>query len=504
MPHVKEIIDLMEAPTKEDIELITKAYNFSEKAHAGQKRFSREPYFIHPFETARNLADLGKSAHTISAGLLHDCIEDANVKNEDLGKEFDKEILFLVEGVTKLGKIKYRGEKRHSESLRKLFVAMSEDIRVIIIKLADRLHNMETLQYVSKEKQERIASETLEIYAPIAYRLGIRKLNRELEDLAFPYVYPKEYDEVKKMINLKLKENTRPLKKFLRSIQKALAKESLTQVHTDYRTKGLYSLYKKLLRKGNDIEKIYDIYALRVVVPNINDCYKALGIIHGVWRPLPGRIKDYIAFPKTNGYKSIHTTVFTGDGKIVEVQIKTQEMQDEAEYGIASHIMYKDKLKKDPDNPGIAWIKRLLPFRGNFSKQDHSSGKDIPQWVKELVLYQSSEAGNENFTEDIKADFFQERILVFTPKGDVIDLPIGSSSIDFAYTVHSDIGDHMSGVKINGKLVSIDTTLRNGDIVEIQTKQSSHPSVKWLEFAKTTIAQRHIRSKLGEKKDKKY
>lgn len=498
MPEVKEITDYLKNRTKEDVELIKKAFDFAKKIHGNQKRYSDEPYFNHVFETAKNLAQIGMGSVTISAGLLHDILEDGEVAPEELEKKFGKEILFLVEGVTKLGKIRYRGAKRHNESLRKLFVAMSKDIRVLIIKLSDRLHNMKTLKYVPTHKQERIATETLEIYAPIAYRLGIRKVNRELEDLAFPFVYPEEHRKVYEIMKEKDKENIKHLEKFHKSLKKSLANEGMVNIKTDYRIKGMYSLYKKLLRKKWDIEKIYDISALRIIVPTINDCYKVLGIVHGSWRPLPGRIKDYIAFEKPNGYRSIHTTIFTGDGTIVEVQIKTPDMHNAAEYGIASHISYKENKKNDDY---LSWIKYLIPFKktyyenGNEKSEKNLDLTEVPNWIKDLVEYQKNvKEKDEDFINNLKKDFFEHRIFVFTPKGDVIDLPIESVPIDFAYAVHSDVGNHISGVKINGKFVSLDTKLNNGDIVEIQTKKTSKPTSKWLEFVKTATAKKNIKS----------
>ena len=503
MSKIQEIFSLLQNATDEDRKLIQRAHDFAEHAHEGHERKSGESYFTHLFATAKTLAELGMSATTISAGFLHDTIEDTGVTAEDIEKEFGKEILFLVEGVTKLGHIKYHGTSRHNESLRKLFVAMSQDIRVLIVKLCDRLHNMQTLEYVPKEKQLRIATETLEIYAPIAYRLGIRKLNRELEDLGFKYVYPAEYKKVSELFKQKQRTELEYLEKFNKSIKKELAKEKIFDFQTDYRIKGLYSLYKKLKRKDMDIEKIHDISALRIIVPTISDCYKILGIIHTAWRPLPGRIKDYIAFPKTNGYKSIHTTIFTGDGGIVEVQIKTKEMYRESEYGIASHISYKQGGKtKGTINPNLLWLQKLLPVNKHWNdtteKKKTSRIQDIPHWIQDLVEYQK-EAGDE-FIDDVKNDFFDERIFVFTPKGDVIDLPRESGVIDFAYSIHSDVGNHMSGAKVNGKLVSLHTTLHNGDRVEIETKKSAKPNYKWLEFCKTTMAKRHINHYLESKK----
>lgn len=501
MPSVKNITSLMpNSPSKEDAELITKAYKFSEKAHEKDVRYSGEPHFIHVFETAKTIAEFGMGAKTISAGLLHDVIEDTDTKDEEIEKEFGKEILFLIQGVTKLSQLKYHGAKRHTESLRKLFVATSQDIRVLIIKLSDRLHNIKTLEFVPKNKQQRIALETLEIYVPLAYRLGVRKLHRELEDHAFKHAYPKKYEETKKLLKAKEKETLKKLDKIHKSIRKAFAKEGLTDIKTYSRVKGLYSLYKKLQRKDGDIDKVYDIAAIRVIVPTINDCYKALGIVHGTWRPLPSRIRDYIAFPKPNGYQSLHTTIFTGDGGIVEIQIRTEQMHREAEYGIASHISYKEGFKKITINPNLLWLRQLLPKINTEGNGDTVKQADIPMWLKELAEEQDEVYEPNEFIKQLKTDFFERRIFVFTPKGDVIDIPIHSSPIDFAYAIHSDIGNHISGVKVNGKFVSLNTDLQNGDIVEIETKKASKPTRKWLEIAKTSLARRAIRSYIQKKK----
>ncbi len=497
---VKEIIHNLNSPSKEGIALIEKAFVFAKEAHKDHKRYSGEPYFIHLFETAKNLAELGMDDTVIAAGLLHDSLEDVGVKDETLEKEFSPEILFLVQGVTKLGKLKYRGAKRHTESLRKFFVAMAQDIRVLIIKLTDRLHNMRTLEHVPENKRRRIAMETLEIYAPLAYRLGMRRLHRELEDLSFPYVYPEEYKNTQKVLKEKSKHLEERTTKILHALKKALAKEGMTNFSTDYRVKGTYSLYQKMLRKEMDVEKIYDIAAVRIVVPTVADCYQTLGIIHKTWRPLIGRIKDYIAVPKPNGYRSLHTTVFTGDGSIVEMQIRTVEMHREAELGIASHFIYKEIQQKggwkQTTTPNLLWLRNLLPM---YSPIAYQSGKDkvkfqdVPQWIKHLANEQQK-ANSDGFMENLRKDFFVHRVFVFTPKGDVVDLPINSSPIDFAYAIHSEIGDHTFATKVNGKLVTLNTPLKNGDIVEVITKPSAKPSKKWLDFTKTIAAKQHIRS----------
>lgn len=459
--NLNEIISLLPKASEEDKRLIEKAYDFAKIAHNGQKRYSGEPYFNHLFAVAQNLAELGMDATTVAAGFLHDSIEDTNTSVEIIEKKFGKEVRFIVEGVTKLGTLRYHGADRHNESLRKLLLATSKDLRVLIVKLCDRLHNMRTLAFVSEEKRERIARETLEIYAPIAYRLGIRKLSRELEDLSFPFVNPEGFKEITSILKEGHEKRLEDLEKFRKSVTKELAKAGFTDFRTDYRVKGLYSLYKKYIKNKKDFEKIYDILAMRITVSKTEDCYRTLGIIHAVWRPLPGRIKDYIAFPKQNGYQSLHTTVFTGQGDLVEVQIRTEEMYKEAEYGAASHLFYKAEGDKN------------------------SSKKKLASWIKNI--------SDKNDTE-IKNDFLSERIFIFTPKGDVVDLPTGSSTVDFAYAIHSDIGDHMSGAKINGKLSSFGTILNGGEIVEIIVGKSTRPNRKWLEYAKTALAKKQIKN----------
>ncbi len=501
MATLRDIIRLIEPLTPADEALITRAYEFAQEAHKTHKRMSGEPYFNHLSEVAKILAEYGMGATTIAAGLLHDSIEDMMISTNTIRQEFGEEILFLVEGVTKLGKLKYHGVDRHNESLRKLFIATSQDIRVLMIKLADRLHNIRTLSFVPSEKQKRIAGETLEIYAPTAYRLGIRKISRELEDLSFPYVHPKEYEKLQSEVKRQYDENVESLEKFLKSIKKALAKDGVLYSRTEYRVKGLWSLYKKTQTKKIHLEEIHDMLALRIIVASVADCYRALGVIHGSWRPLPGRIKDYIAFPKPNGYQALHTTVFTGDGNVVEVQIKTEDMYQHSEYGIASHISYKGKV----EDRNLAWVAKLLPQRNTLGTDDSTTSQksDVPRWIEDLALHHS-DGKTETFREDLEQDFFQYRIFVFSPKGDVVDLPTGSTPIDFAYSIHSDIGNHISGAKINKKMVSLDTELHNGDIVEIITRTSSKPSEKWLEYAKTSSAKRNIRSTIQKLKKKLF
>ena len=474
MTDIDKIIELLHNPPKKDVALITKAYAFAEKAHKGAKRFTGELYFAHAFETAKNLALFGVDSPSIVAGFLHDVLEDGDVNEETLEKEFGKEILFLVKGVTKLGTLKYHGVERHVESLRKLFIATSYDVRVLIIKLADRLHNLQTLDgHPKKEKRERIALETLEIFVPLADRLGMGELKQELEDYAFPYIYPQEYQTVYKLFQQKNKDLSQYVEKFHLALQNKITESGIKDIKTSYRIKGMYSLYNKLLRYEMDIDKIYDIVAFRVTVPTIENCYQILGIIHSEWKPLPGRIKDYIAIPKPNGYQSIHSTVFTGDGEIVEIQIRTKQMHREAQYGIASHLAYKEKYLKHSTKQPVVVKKQL-------------------GWIQELLRWQKEVSESGVFLKDLKMDFFKFRVFVFTPKGDVVDLPLDSTPVDFAYAIHSDVGNHIAGATINRKMVSLKTKLTSGDIVEIITKKNAQPTRKWLEYAKSNLARRHI------------
>ena len=466
----------MNDATDTDKMLIKKAYDFSQIAHEGQLRKSGEPYFIHVFETAKTLARIGMDTKTIVAGLLHDVLEDTKTPETTLKKEFGDEIVKLIHGVTKLGAMKYQGHERHVESLRKFFLAMANDLRVLIIKLADRLHNVSTLEHVRPDKQKRIALETIEIHARLADRIGMGKLKGELEDAAFPFAFPKEYEDVKKRVDENLEINKKELIKVRKELEEILKKENIHVIEIDQRVKHLYSLWQKLKRYNMDISKIHDIVALRVIVENVEDCYRVLGLVHSIWTPMPGRIKDYIALPKPNGYRSLHTTIFTGNGAIVEIQIRTAEMHAEAAYGIAAHFIYKVD---------------------NVSKNKKSPEKKL-EWVHQLKELQKAINDPKKLIEDLKMDLFHDRIFVFTPKGDVIDLPAESSAIDFAYAIHSDIGNHAQSAKINGKQVTLHTKLQNNDLVEIQTNKKTNPSSKWLEYAKTTMAKKHINAYLKE------
>jgi GTP pyrophosphokinase len=507
---VDKILGQIRHITEADKQLIQRAYTFAETAHEGHKRYSGEPYMTHLAAVGFKLAAMGMQPPTIAAGLLHDTVEDTTVTTKDIKEEFGDEILFLVDGVTKLSSVRYHGTDRHNESLRKLFVATSQDIRVLIIKLVDRLHNLETLHHVPVEKQLRIARETLEIYVPVAHRLGMGKLRKELEDLAFPYAYPDEAVRVQTLLTSRTGKSQELLERERKILQKRLVDSGLKDFNTFFRVKGLYSLYHKLKRKEWDINAVYDLLAMRVVVTNVEDCYRVLGIVHELWRPLPKRVKDYIAFPKPNGYQSLHTTVTTGNGVIMEIQIRTLKMHQAAEFGVASHILYKQPEVTDKvEKPSVfsSLIPSLFrPFKARATApapseliKEEPHHQKIPRWISQIgQIYNETKHSTQNFVEDMQSDFFSNRIFVFTPIGDVVDLPVGATPIDFAYAIHSEVGDHTASAKVNKKMVQLDSELRNGDIVEIETRKSAKPSPKWLDSAKTSLARRRIRSALEE------
>ncbi|MCX6784629.1 MAG: RelA/SpoT family protein [Candidatus Komeilibacteria bacterium] len=460
--------------SRADLQLVSDAYQLASLAHSGQKRHSGEDYIQHPMAVAIKLAEMKADITTIIAGLLHDVPENTPITLEEIESTFGAEVANLVDGVTKLGILKYRGLERYTENLRKMFVAMAEDIRVIIIRFADRIHNLQTLEWQRPDKRRRIALESIEIYAAIAHRLGMWQIKGELEDLAFPYAYPKEYQWTISLAQNKLKIQEKYLEKIKRLTEKELLNQKIPYLDLSVRKKHLYSLYKKLVKKEGDLDKVYDIIALRIIVKNIPDCYRVLGLIHQLWTPLKGRVKDYIAQPKLNGYQSLHTTVFCEQGQIVEFQIRNQEMEEVSEFGIAAHWLYKEtpqgknKIQKD----------RLV-------------------WVKALKELKSSPGSHQDFLEQIKSDIIKNRILVFTPKGDVIDLPEGSTPIDFAYRVHSDLGNSCQGAVINDQLVSLDTPLKSGDVVSVLTnKNKKVPSSDWLQIVKTYQAKEKIRDAL--------
>lgn len=468
-----------------EVKLINDAYNFAVIAHDGQNRKSGEPYIIHPLAVASRLTAMRLDAETIAAGLLHDVCEDTAATIQDIQKEFGKDIAFLVDGVTKLGLLRYRGSERGAENLRKMFLAVAEDIRVVLIKLADRLHNMETLEHIAPEKQKRIAIETLEIYAPLAYRLGIGELKGRLEDLAFPHIYPEEHRWLIHHVQETFEARKLYTERLIPQIGSELQEEKLTPLDIHARAKHHYSLYKKLLAHDMDLGKVYDLVAVRIIVKNMEDCYRALGVIHARWRPLPGRIKDYIAMPKPNGYRSLHTTVFGPEGKITEIQIRTSDMHEEAENGITAHWAYSE-AKARPE------FRKL--------KDEGARNKNLA-WVKQLREWQKEFQNPEEFLESLKIDFFKDRIFVFTPKGDVLDLPEGSTPIDFAYQIHSIIGGTAIGAKVNGKIAALDCRLSSGDVVEIFTQKSKMPSRDWLGFVRTASARKKIASAIRKRRE---
>lgn len=482
---MNEILQKIKQNVKEP-DLVLRAFNFAQKAHTGQKRFSGEDYIIHPIKVAEILSSLNLDSKTIAAALLHDVVDDTGTPLEKIEEEFGKEVASLVEGVSKLGRIRYPKESLEiqpierraknpidlqAENLRKMFFAMARDLRIVLIKLADRLHNMETLNYVPEEKKKRLALETLEIFAPLADRLGMGEIKGRLEDLAFPYLYPKEYKWLMTNIKEKYEERKEYLEKLKPVLKEILEKEGIQLLEIHSRAKHYWSLYQKLLKYEMNFDRIYDLVALRVIVKDVKDCYTALGAIHKYWRPLPGRIKDYIAFPKPNGYQSLHTTVIAEEGKITEIQIRTPEMHREAEYGICAHWAQKEKIP-------------LLYQEKKF------------EWIKHLNGWQKEISQSKEFLEGLKVDFFKNRIFVFTPKGDAIDLPEGATPVDFAYHVHTEIGNHCAGAKVNGKMVPLSTPLKNGDIVEILVDNNKTPSRDWLKFVKTNLARSHIKKEI--------
>lgn len=483
--------------TPDDLQLVERSFEFAKAAHTDQKRKSGEPYIEHPLSVANYLAKMHLDPATIAAALLHDVVEDTSVTIEEIAKEFGSDIANLVDGVSKLGKVRIRKDfsatihpddklehtvfhsfSRQVEILRKMFIAMAKDIRVILIKLADRLHNLETLSAVDPDRQIRIARETLEIYAPIAHRLGIGEIKGRLEDLAFPYAYPKEYQRLQKMVGNKLAAKAQYLEKVKKVIQEELDKADV-KGEINGRAKHLYSLFKKLEHYDYGLDQIYDLVALRIIVDNIEECYTVLGIIHKLWKPLPRRIKDYIAVPKPNGYQSLHTTVFCLDGQITEFQVRTRAMHEQAEYGVAAHWHYKSHPKEEKAPP-------------------HPNPNEL-SWVQQLADWQNKFHNTQELAEALKFDLFQDRIFVFTPKGDVHNLPSGASPIDFAFAIHTDIGLHCAGAKVNHKMVTLNHVLQNGDMVEIITSKKSSPKSDWLNFAKTSHARSMIKQTVKSK-----
>ncbi len=469
----KFIRDMSEINPKYDDSVIIKAYEIARSLHDGQFRKSGEPYIIHPVAVAQILARFGMDNETVIAGLLHDVVEDTDYTREQLVEDFDEKIADLVDGVTKLGNISYdSSEAAQAENFRKMFLAMSKDIRVLIVKLADRLHNMRTLEYMPTEKRVTKAMETLEIYAPLAGRLGIFSIKFELEDLALKYLHPLEYKKLVAAVDRRKSEYARNLKVLTSTITDIL-NEAGIQHDVKGRSKHLYSIYRKMIMQQKQIDEIFDILAVRILVSSVKDCYAALGLVHNRWKPIPGRFKDYIAMPKPNMYQSIHTTVLGDNGEPFEIQIRTYEMHRIAEYGIAAHWKYKEGKVSgsvDDSEQKLAWLRQAL------------------EWQKEAD-------DSVEFLNTVKVDLFDNQVFVFTPGGDVIELPAESTPLDFAFKIHTDIGIRCVGAKVNGKMVTIDHPLHNGDIVEIVTSaNSSGPSVEWLKKCKTSGAKNKIRN----------
>ncbi len=453
-----------------DTELIMKAYEFAYKAHEGQYRDSGEEYITHPLEVASILADLCLDSITISAGILHDVIEDTDYSYDDIKNLFGEEIAMLIDGVTKLGKLEYKTkEEQQAESLRKMFIAMAKDIRVILIKLADRLHNMRTLRHKPEKKQREKASETMEIYAPIAHRLGISRIKWEMEDLALRYLEPTGYYDLVDKVAKKRREREDEINHVIELLKEKI-KEVGIEAHIEGRPKSFYSIYRKMYFQNKTFDQIYDLTAVRIIVDTVKDCYGVLGIVHTLWKPIPGRFKDYIAMPKPNMYQSLHTTLFGYDGQPFEVQIRTWDMHRISEFGIAAHWKYKE----------------------GRSSQEHFDEK--LKWLRQMLEWQNEIRDTREFLETLKVDLFMDEVYVFTPKGDVVDLPVDSTPIDFAYKIHSQIGNKCVGAKINGRIVTLDYKLNNGDIVEIITSANSNgPSRDWLKIVRSSQAKNKIK-----------
>lgn len=456
---------------QEEIDDIFRAYKFAEKLHSGQYRISEEPYIIHPFEVAKILADLRVDKNTVIAALLHDILEDTDTKSEEIQAEFGEDVVSLVEGVTKLGKYQFKSkEERQAENFRKMFIAMANDVRVIFLKLADRLHNMRTLNYMAQNKQQRIAQETLDIFAPLANRLGIGKIKAELEDLSLRYLNPEKYFEIAQLVALKKVERDQTVQMLIDKISSSL-KQNKIKADITGRAKHYYSIYKKMKRLNLAFHDLYDITAVRVIVNDERECYEVLGVIHSQFKPIPGRFKDYIAMPKSNGYKSLHTSVLGPRQKPLEVQIRTREMHNIAEYGVAAHWRYKES-----------------------GSTEASSDSDIKfSWMRKMVEMDKETKSADEFVENVKLDLFSNQVFAFTPMGDVIDLPQNATPVDFAFRIHTDVGCNTTGALINGRIAQLDTKLKNGDIVEVFTSKNGTPKLHWLNFVVTKQAQSKIR-----------
>lgn len=465
----KELKELKSDFNTESQELIEKAFLIALKGHKGQKRKSGDPYITHCIEVAKILKQLKMDAVTIAAGILHDILEDTDYKVEMIKNEINEEVAFLIEGLTYVtAKVFKTKGQVFSEALRKMFLAMSKDIRVVIIKLADRLHNLRTVQFLDEERQKQIAYETLNIYAPLAHRFGMQRIKSEMEDISFKILYPEQYNHIRESINVNKESREKEINDLIKEINELLIKNGING-KVSGRAKHFYSIYQKMVRENKTLDSIYDLNAIRIITDTVSNCYAILGIIHSVFKPIPGRFKDYIAMPKSNMYQSLHTTILNKEGKPVEIQIRTFEMDKIAEEGIAAHWIYKEQKKFDfkIDNY-FSWVKQILELFGNLKE-------------------------GEEFIKELKLDLFDEEIFVFTPKGDVKEFIKGATVLDFAYSIHSDLGDKCAGAKINGKWVSFKYELQNGDIVEILTSSTQHPSLDWLKIAKTAKAKNRIR-----------
>lgn len=457
--------------SKEDINNIEKAFNFADRLHAGQYRVSEEPYIIHPVEVAKILVELKADSHTIIAAFLHDILEDTDTKPEEIQALFGDDVLSLVQGVTKLGKLQFKSkEERQAENFRRLFIAMANDIRVIFLKLADRLHNMRTLNFMAANKQQKIAQETLDIFAPLANRLGIGKIKAELEDLSLRYLEPDKYFEIAQLVSQTRAERDMTVKMLIDQISKDVKKSGINAQITG-RAKHYYSIYSKMKRLNIAFHELYDITAVRVIVDSEKECYEVLGLIHSQFKPIPGRFKDYIAMPKGNMYQSLHTSVIGPRSKPLEVQIRTWKMHEVAEYGVAAHWRYKEKGSQKADNPADM----------QFS------------WMRKMVEYDKDMTSAEDYVNSVKLDLFSDQVFAFTPNGDVLDLPINATPVDFAYRIHSDVGNRTVGALVNGRIAQLDTKLVNGDIVEILTSKTPAPRLDWLNFVVTKQASSKIK-----------
>ncbi|DAA91465.1 TPA: (p)ppGpp synthetase [Candidatus Gastranaerophilales bacterium HUM_7] len=481
--EIKELL-ITQKHSQEDIEQVEKAYRFAKKLHDGQFRASGEPYIIHPVEVAKILAGLEVDTHTLIAAFLHDVLEDTDTKPETIEELFGSDVLNLVQGVTKLGKLQFKSkEERQAENFRRLFIAMANDIRVIFLKLADRLHNMRTLNFMEPEKQKKIAKETLDIFAPLANRLGIYKIKAELEDLSLRYLEPEKYYEIAQLVAQTKADREETVNLLIDKISKDVQKNGINAQITG-RAKHLYSIYRKMQRDNKTLDQIYDLFALRILVNSVKDCYAALGVVHELYNPMPGRFKDYISVPKPNMYQSLHTTLIGPKGTPFEVQIRTWDMHRIAEFGIAAHWAYKEANKNK---------------KSNVIVQD-----DKLAWLRESLEWQKDMQDPQEFLKTLKTELFEDEVYVFTPKGQIKVLPRGATPIDFAYSVHAEIGHHMTGCKINSKMMPIVTKLKNGDIVEIITSdQAKGPSRDWLKFVKSSSAKNKIQQwfKKAERED---